>query len=138
MPLAQALDHRFPGLAVIATEPVSGISTDELRTSIEADAVPALLAAGPVASVSSWTVRGRSRPSPEPPADPNVPNLATDGGSDDRLVQLCFLDAQPEHTWGIIRAYAQAIEAAGKGHVSFASPFYGTVVGTDTYTDQLW
>ena len=26
----------------------------------------------------------------------------------------------------------------GKGVVSFAAPFLPTIVGTDTYTDQLW
>jgi hypothetical protein len=138
VPLALALDHRFPGLAVVAIEPVSGTSTGELRASLEAEVVPDLLAAGPVASVSSWTVRGRPRPAGDTPSDPSVPNLATEGGTDDRLVQLCFLDVAPEGTWAIFRRYAQAVEDGGKGLVSFAAPFYGTVVGTDTYTDQLW
>jgi hypothetical protein len=31
-----------------------------------------------------------------------------------------------------------AFAAAGLGSIVFASPFLATVLGTDTYTDQLW
>ena len=30
------------------------------------------------------------------------------------------------------------LAASGLGTVTWASPFRGTVPGTDTYTDQLW
>ena len=41
--------------------------------------------------------------------------------------------------WGwTVARYAKAIDASGKGRVCFAGPFYKTVVGTDTYADQLW
>ena len=69
---------------------------------------------------------------------PSVPSLATEGGTDNRLVQLCFLDVEPAGVWDEFRRYVQAVNDGGKGQVSFASPFLGTVVGTDTYTDQLW
>jgi hypothetical protein len=30
------------------------------------------------------------------------------------------------------------LAASGAGTILFASPFLATVLGTDTYTDQLW
>ena len=34
--------------------------------------------------------------------------------------------------------YAKDIEQSTAGAVTFAAPFIPTVVGTDTYADQLW
>jgi hypothetical protein len=64
--------------------------------------------------------------------------LGTDGGSADRVVQLLFLEGDPASSWDRVRAYADRVAAAGAGSVTFAAPFLATVVGTDTYTDQLW
>ena len=36
------------------------------------------------------------------------------------------------------RKYADAVDAGGVAKVTFVAPFYGTNVGTDDYTDQLW
>jgi hypothetical protein len=69
----------------------------------------------------------------------NVPvKLGTDGGSPQRLVQLLFLDEEPSRRWDAYREYGKAVEASGAGRVSFAAPFWPTVVGTDVYTDRLW
>jgi hypothetical protein len=65
-------------------------------------------------------------------------SLGTDGGSPDRLVQLLFLEGDPASAWDRVRAYTAAVDGGGAGKVSFAAPFLATVVGTDTYTDQLW
>jgi hypothetical protein len=65
-------------------------------------------------------------------------SLGTDGGSAERVVQLCFLEDEPSSVWEVFRAYAKEIEQTGAGSVSFAAPFLPTVVGTDTYADQLW
>ena len=64
--------------------------------------------------------------------------LGTDGGSPERLVQLCFLEAPPQDSWDAFRQYGKVIDAGGVGKVTFAAPFLPTVVGTDTYTDELW
>jgi hypothetical protein len=40
--------------------------------------------------------------------------------------------------WDAFHDYAKTIVAGGVGKVTFAAPFLATVVGTDTYTDQLW
>ena len=64
--------------------------------------------------------------------------LGAVGGTDDRLLQLCFVEGTPEDTWPAVVEYAAGIEASGLGTVSFAAPFFSTVVGTDRYTDELW
>jgi hypothetical protein len=53
-------------------------------------------------------------------------------------VQLLFLDEEPSRRWDAYREYGKAVEASGAGRVSFAAPFWPTVVGTDVYTDRLW
>jgi hypothetical protein len=65
-------------------------------------------------------------------------SLGTDGGSDERVVQLCFIETEPTAIWDQFHNYAKEIEQTGAGVVTFAAPFLPTVVGTDTYADQLW
>jgi hypothetical protein len=54
------------------------------------------------------------------------------------VVQLLFLEGDPVSSWDRVGAYADRVAAGGAGRVTFAAPFLATVVGTDTYTDQLW
>ena len=138
--LALALDHEYGGLVALSVEPVEGVSSDELHRWLEAEAVPGLLAAPDVDQVSSWVVRTalQQGPSPIPANDPKVPRLATSGGADDRVVQLAFTNGTPEGSWDAVRAYAAAVDAGGQGRLVFAAPFIPTIVGTDTYTDELW
>jgi hypothetical protein len=137
IPLELSLDHGFAGLGVVSVVPTAGTTTEQLRAWLEAEAVPGLLSGGQVESVSSWTVWQRP-PAPAPAEDASVPSLATAGGSPDRLVQLAFLNESPEALWPRFVDYAAAVDAGGRGTVVFAAPFIPTVVGTDTYTDQLW
>ena len=65
-------------------------------------------------------------------------SLGADGGSASRILQLCFLEEDPRSCWGAFRDYAKAVDAGGVGKATFAAPFIPTIVGTDTYTDQLW
>ena len=37
-----------------------------------------------------------------------------------------------------VKAYTDAVEAAGLADVHLVAPFFRTVVGTDTYVDELW
>jgi hypothetical protein len=64
--------------------------------------------------------------------------LGAEGGTNDRLVQLGFVSGSPEEAWPAVRRYAEALESSGAGSVTFAAPFLPTIVGTDTYTDELW
>jgi hypothetical protein len=133
IPLTLALHHHYPGLGVVVTEPAEGVDQARHLEWLQAEAVPGLLAAGPVDSWSAWVKHpSEGRPS-------NAPmKLGTDGGHPERLVQLCFIEGDPVETWKAFGSYAEAVDAGGVARVSFAAPFYATNVGTDDYTDQLW
>jgi hypothetical protein len=134
VPLELALDHHYPGLAVIVVEP-AGTTPEALPDWLQRGCVRSLLDGSPAAMVATWTQhqRPQAEDSPPPPM-----SLGADGGSGDRLVQLAFLEDDPVGCWQAFRDYAGAIDASGNATVTFAAPFLRTVVGTDTYTDKLW
>ena len=134
IPLELALDHKYPGLGVVVTEPASGVDREAHRSWLETEAVPSLLAGGGVADWSAWV----KHPAPENRQSQSPMPLGTDGGSPDRLVQLCFLEGDPTAGWKAFHSYAESVDAGGVATVTFAAPFYGTNVGTDDFTDQLW
>jgi hypothetical protein len=135
VPIELALHHRYNGLGVVVVEPAEGTSRDALIEWLEAKAAPALMASGAASIVSSWVLRG-PRADQEGASSP-MP-LGAPGGSRDRVVQLAFVDTEPSEPWGAYRDYGATIDSGGVGRVSFAAPFIPTIVGTDTYTDQLW
>jgi hypothetical protein len=58
---------------------------------------------------------------------------------DRRVLLLFFVDQYTAGAWSTVFAtQPERLAAAGLGSVLWASPFIGTVPGTDTYTDQLW
>ena len=146
VPVELALDHHYPGLGVVFVEPQGGATREELARWLDAEAIPSLLASDAVGSVSTWSAYAQATadaPAPaagvQPaPGSPGGASLGTNGGSPDRLVQLAFLEEDPASVWDAFRDYAKTIDAGGVGKVTFAAPFLATVVGTDTYTDQLW
>ena len=135
VPVELALDHHYPGLAVVVVEPTEGTNRQALQDWLEAGCVKSLLAGTPATTVATWTLHERAQ-TDDAPAPPM--SLGADGGSTERLVQLAFLDGEPASCWPAFRDYAAAIDAGRKGVVTFAAPFLPTIVGTDTYTDQLW
>jgi hypothetical protein len=135
VPIELALHHRYNGLGVVVVEPTEGTSRDAVVDWLEAKAAPGLMASGAAAIVSSWVLRG-PRADQEGASSP-MP-LGAPGGSPDRVVQLTFVDTEPAGQWDAYREYGATIDAGGVGKVSFAAPFVPTIVGTDTYTDQLW
>ncbi len=132
VPVELALDHKYAGLGVVVIEPSEGTSRDALIREVESGPARQLMDGSPVDMVCSWKVIPR-------PPDAQAPmSLGTDGGSDERVLQLCFLESEPVAAWDRFHAYAKDIDQSGAGSVTFAAPFLPTVVGTDTYTDQLW
>lgn len=132
VPIELALDHRYQGLVTVMIEPAEGVDRDAAISVIDSGPARALLDRGAVDLVSSW----RMKPWP---AEHNVPMaLGNDGGSPDRILQMCFVKTDPAEIWSQIVDYAADIERSGGGRVTFASPFIPTVVGTDKYTDELW
>jgi hypothetical protein len=130
VPIELALDHRYGGLVVVAAEPAAGCTHADLRAAA-AEALQALLAAG-VDLVADWHFHVEEGEFKAPM------ELGAEGGTDERLLQLGFVEGSPVDVWPSVRAYAEAIESSGAGTVTFAAPFLATVVGTDRYTDELW
>ena len=54
------------------------------------------------------------------------------------LFRSCFVRGDVTAAVAPLRAYTDAIEAAGLATVHLVAPFLRTIVGTDTYADQLW
>lgn len=134
VPLELALDHRYPGLAAVAIDRAEGVEEQDLNDYLQNYAMPDLLRDSPIAIGCGW------KPEPRDPATTaNAPmDLGTLPGTDARQMQLFFIDEKPEASWDKFRQYAAAVDASGKGTVRWAAPFYSTVIGTDTYADELW
>ena len=129
VPLELALDHeQYVGMVSLAVQPIEGATASDVLAWFDSH-LPAFLGGSSVASVSAWASRPLLAEAPSfLPADPDA---AT------RVLQLYFLEAAPKTAWTRFPAWCQAIDGSGVGTVSFASPWLPTVVGTDTYTDQL-
>jgi hypothetical protein len=83
--------------------------------------------------VTSWT------PSEGENAVRNEPmDLGTVAGGPERLCQLFFVKGDVRDALAGLRRYTDAIEQSGLATVGLVAPFFRTVVGTDTYVDQLW
>ena len=136
VPIELALDHDYGGLVVVSAEPAGEQAPVELCEALENGPVGPLFDSG-IDLVSSWS----AVPAPEPAPDQEARSpmdLGANGGTEHRLVQLLFLEEEPRRAWPAIHAYADEVAERGLGTVTFAAPFIPTVVGTDTYTDQLW
>ena len=122
-----ALDHRYPGLAVtVASASDRAAMSDWYRTEF----LPGTVSGSRIGQVLGFT------PLPllgDAPAD--VPRTE---GSDDLLLCLWFLDTDAEGLWPtILDEHRDALEAKGGGRLVWASPFKPTIVGTDSYADEL-
>jgi hypothetical protein len=64
-------------------------------------------------------------------------DLGSPAGGTNRLVQLLFVGGDMEDAVGRVRSTTDAVDAGGAARLRLAAPFLRTVVGTDTYLDQL-
>jgi len=137
VPPALALDHPFAGMVAMMVDRPLDVDGDGANTALDARAfsawlrdecLPAALPDSPVALVLAAT----PIPLPEgaPVFQPENPGHAT------RTLLLLFLDEDPRNRWEAIHALADRINF-GPGNVAWVAPFVPTIVGTDTYTDQL-
>ncbi len=127
-----ALDHRFPTLGVVVTEPRGG-ADDQTHVDAVRAAFSGVLNDGTTRILSSWRLRGGGVQ-----GNANAPmSLGTDGGQPDRLVHLIFGDRPAVDA---VRRYHAAAEALDTdvAEATFVSSFLPTNIGTDDYTDQLW
>ena len=133
VPIELAFDHGYQGLAVVAVDPADGVSDEQLGAHLEQTALPALLEDSAIASMVSWRYVAMGEGTEQAPMDLGMPP-----GPPERRLQMFFLEDAPETMWDRFHTYADDLAASGTGTVGFAAPFIPTIVGTDTYTDQLW
>ncbi len=131
VPAELTLDHRFPGMVSVFVDPAEGVTPEQVRAWYRDEYLPAVLPGSPAATVLAF--------SPLPLLADAPGDVPRSESADRRVLLLWFLDESPSGSWDALFAgQGQAVADSGVGHVVWASPFIGTVPGTDTYTDQLW
>jgi hypothetical protein len=116
-----AMDHPFAGLVVEVLDPLEGTSRHEMLGALRDDLIPEQLSGSPLAAVLAFTPGNVGRG--EVPADRY-------------LTLLWFVQDDPRAVWERFRGHPDVAAKAG-AKVVFAGPFLPTVVGTDTYVDEL-
>ena len=53
-------------------------------------------------------------------------------------MQIFFLHGDVTEALAGLRTYTDAVTESGLADVHLVAPFFRTVVGTDTYVDELW
>ena len=136
VPVELALDHNYAGLGVVFTEPAEGVSSEEFITLARVLGRPgALRRRRP--GLPLLVGGERALPGAPHPGGARwrwAPGGATTTGS----CSCASSRTEPTECWDAFRDYAAAIDAGGRRQGTFAAPFLPTIVGTDTYTDQLW
>ena len=104
----------------------------ELHRQLVTDHLPSLLDGSDIEIASGWV------PSVPDEGPRDVPmDLGSPAGGTDRLVQLLFVGGDTEAATERVRTYTAGVEASGLADLRLAAPFFRTVIGTDTYVDQL-
>jgi hypothetical protein len=132
VPVHLALDHGYDGIVAVWMDAKSG-SAGDLAATLAADHLPGLLAGSGIEIAASFTPSAGENDPKDVPMD-----LGSRAGGPERLLQLFFLHGDVKDELARLRAYTDAVEAAGLADLRLAAPFLKTVVGTDRYTDQLW
>jgi hypothetical protein len=131
VPIELALDRGFGGLIVLWWDAMA-TTGKELHGALTATQLPTLLAGSLIEIASSWVPSVPDEGERDAPMD-----LGSSAGGNDRLVQLLFVNGDVETSVEQVRTYTDAVEAEGTATLRLAAPFLRTVVGTDTYVDQL-
>lgn len=132
VPVELALDHGYDGLIALWWD-AEADTADQLRTALEGSLLPAHVADSGIEIASSWT------PSTPDEGQRDVPmDLGSPAGGAGRLVQLLFVSGDVTAAVNQVRTYTDAVESQGLAELLLAAPFLRTVVGTDTYVDELW
>jgi hypothetical protein len=131
VPAELTLDHRFAGMVSVFVEPADGVTPEQVGSWYRNQFLPSVLPGSAVATVLAF--------SPLPLLADAPGDVPRGESADQRVLLLHFLDEEPAGSWETVFAdQGRAVVDAGLGRVQWASPFIGTVPGTDTYTDQLW
>ena len=127
-----AFDHRFPGMVVVAGRVAEGSTLVEAEAWLRETYLPTVVKEGsPVALVLHL--------SPIPLLEDAPGDVVRVDAGSDRFIQLWFTDAPATEVWSdVLGGVPEALDASGVITSQWISPFRPTIIGTDTYTDQLW
>jgi hypothetical protein len=131
VPIDLALDHGYDGLIVLWWDATDATAA-ELHDELAASHLPMLQKGSGIEIASSWATSVPDEAPRDVPMD-----LGSSSGGTNRLVQLLFVGGDVEAATEEVRAYADAVAGTGSAELLLAAPFFRTVVGTDTYVDQL-
>ncbi|MHB8466512.1 MAG: hypothetical protein ACYDH6_01830 [Acidimicrobiales bacterium] len=131
VPVDIALDARYDGLVIAWLDARDGQTAQQLHAALADDELASLVKDSPIEIASSWTPSAGENDPKEVPMD-----LGSKAGGPERLCQLFFVRGNVADTLARLHAYTDAV--APKAEVRLVAPFLATVVGTDTYVDQLW
>jgi hypothetical protein len=132
VPVELALDHHYDAIVGVwldAREGDAAALQDRLSGPLKE-----LLDGSDIEIASGWTPRPEFRNS----RDSAPMSLGTPGGQENRLCQVFFVGGDVRQSLPRFRAYTDRLEADGIADTLLVAPFLRTVVGTDTYVDQLW
>ena len=132
VPVDLALDAVYDGIVALWFDATMGTASD-LHDALATKLLPALLANSPIETASSWTPSAGENNPKDVPMD-----LGSKAGGTNRLCQLLFVRGDVRTVLDRMRSYTDQVEAAGLATTHLVAPFFRTVLGTDTYTDQLW
>jgi hypothetical protein len=124
-----ALDHPFAGMVVEVIEPDAKTDRGKLLAALRDQVIPAALTM-PLALAMAFTSKPMQSIGPMPP------RVGQPFGVGRALTLLWFVQADPRACWSLFRTHTEAIARVG-GKLVFAAPFVPTIVGTDTYVDEL-
>jgi hypothetical protein len=131
VPVDVALDSAYDGIFAVWFDARDGHSAKSVHAELLNGAYSDLMTGSNIEIVSSW------QPVANPAADQPM-DLGTPAGGPERLVQLIFVRGDVTAELDRMKAYTDGVAAAGLADVHLVAPFFRTVVGTDTYADQLW
>jgi hypothetical protein len=131
VPVELALDSAYDGIVSVWLDARDGRTARDVHAELLNGTYAELLNGSNIEIASSWT------PVASPAADQPM-DLGTPAGGAERLVQLFFIRGDVASQLDRLRDYTDAVAAAGLADVHLAAPFFRTVVGTDTYVDELW
>jgi hypothetical protein len=133
VPVELALDHGYDGLVALWFDARNGRDARALLAELAPSHLGALVAGSNIEIVSSWTPSAGENDPRDVPMD-----LGTKAGGPERLCQLCFVTGNVRDALAPLRRYTDAVTAADLAAVRLVAPFFRTIVGTDTYVDELW
>ena len=124
-----ALDHHYGGLVVEVIDSADSDGREQVIAWMRDERAPGLMRGSPVAMGLAFQ--------PQPLPGDKQPYMKDVEGVDDRLTVLWFTEGDPRDAWDLFAGAGKAVEASGLGRVELMAPFLPTIVGTDTYVDEL-